>query len=277
MKNSKVLKALLIFTVSAGVLATTGCSKDDDDPEPQKKEYTLKVKDQIGISGTVTFTETSNTVTTVTIKMNGGSSNDHPAHIHSGAAVEGGAILITLNPVDAAGNSTTEVTKRDDNTPINFDQLMELDAYVNVHESASALGTIIAQADIGTNELTGTKKEYDLDAVNSSGVSGKALFEQRKSGHTLVTLSLNGTIVGGEHPSHIHLGSTSTIGGGPIKKTLSDVSGATGKSYTNVRALDDGTPITYDNWLVYDGYTNVHLSDLALGTILSQGDIGSNE
>jgi hypothetical protein len=103
------------------------------------------------------------------------------------------------------------------------------------------------------------------------------LFEERKSGHTLITLSLTGTLAGGDHPAHIHLGSTSTIGGGPITRSLSNVNGSTGKSYTNVRELDNSTSITYDNWLDYDGYINVHLSPSALGTIISQGDIGSND
>jgi hypothetical protein len=229
------------------------------------------------VTGTVTFTETSPTVTTIVIKMTGGSANSHPAHIHANSAVEGGGIVITLNPVDASGNSTTEVTKKDDNTAINFDQLMVFDGYVNVHESATDLTTIIAQADIGNNELTGTQKSYNLDAVNASGISGTALFEERKSGHTLITLSLNGTLASGDHPAHIHLGSTSTIGGGPIVRSLSNVNGSTGKSYTNVRELDNSTPITYDNWLDYDGYINVHLSPIALGTIIAQGDIGSND
>jgi hypothetical protein len=275
MKNNKILRTVFILTAAIGLLANHGCKKDDN-TTPRKKDYTLKVKDQIGVSGTVTFTETSSTVTTVTIKLTGASGNSHPAHIHSGAAVEGGGIVITLNPVDSSGNSTTDITKRDDNTPISYDQLLAFDGYVNVHESSTNLTTIIAQADIGSNELTGTQKSYNLNAVNGSGISGTALFEQRKSGNTLVTLSLTGTIAGGDHPAHIHLGSTSTIGGGPIKKTLSDVNGATGKSYTNVRTLDDGTPITYDNWLVYDGYINVHLSMADLTTIIAQGNIGNN-
>jgi hypothetical protein len=280
MKKNNLLSTLVtllgILAVAFALFTQMGCKKDDDD-EPRKKTYDLKIKDQIGISGTVTFTETSSTVTTVTIQMTGGSANSHPAHIHANSALEGGGIVITLSPVDANGNSTTEVTKRDDNTPINYDQLLAFDGYVNVHESISDLGTIIAQADIGNNELTGDKKTYTLAAVAPYSTSGTALFEERKSGHTLVTLTLANTLPVDDHPAHIHLGSTATIGGGPIAASLSEVDGATGKSYTNIRELDNGTAITYDNWLVYDGYINVHLSAGQLGTIISQGNIGSNE
>jgi hypothetical protein len=273
--GKKAYTALTILTVLTGLLLSNGCKKNDT-PEPNKTVYNLKIKDMIGISGTVTFTETSSTVTTITIKLNGGSATNHPAHIHLNSAIETGAIALTLTPVDASGNSITEVSKLDDNTPINYSQLLNFDGYINVHESSSNLGTIIAQCDIGGNELTGAQKSYTLNAVNASGVSGTALFEKRKNGNTLVTLSMIGTVASGIHPAHIHLGSVASVGGGPIVKDLSNVEGATGKSYTNIRTLNDGTPITYDNWLVYDGYINV-LNSQTISTVISQGNIGSNQ
>jgi Cu/Zn superoxide dismutase len=275
MKNHNALSALIVLILGVGILANTGCKKDEEE-DPETKQYTLKIKDQPGITGTVTFTETSSTVTTVTIKLNGGSANSHPAHIHSGAAIENGPVAISLNPVDSSGNSITEVTKLDNGTPISYDQLLVYDGYVNVHESIADVHIIIAQTDIGNNELTGTQKPYTLTEV-TPGVSGSALFEQRKGGHTLITLSLNGTVTGGLHPAHIHIGSITTPG--EIKKTLSSIPGASGttaKSYTNVRALDDGTPITYDGLLNYTGYINVHKSDAEPNIILAHGNIGSN-
>lgn len=273
MNRNKVTTAIAIFTVAISLLASTGCKKDDE-KTPNKTTYDLKVKDQLGVSGTVTFTETSSTVTTITIKLNGGTATNHPAHIHMNSAVEGGSIVLSLTPVDADGNSITTVTTLDDNTPINYSQLLNFDGYLNVHESSSALGTIIAQTDIGGNALTGIQKSYPLAAVNASGVSGDALFEKRKNGNTLVTVSLSGTIAGNDYPADIHLGSVATIGGGPVTRSLTDVNGASGKSYTNVRTLSDGTVITYDNWLEYDGYLSVENS--GIGTAIAQGNIGSN-
>jgi hypothetical protein len=153
---------------------------------------------------------------------------------------------------------------------------MEFDGYLNVHESASNLNMILAQADVGGNELSGTNVSYNLTTVDSSGVSGTVLFEKRKNENTLITISLTGTITGGVSPAHIHLGSVTTVGGGPIVISLNNVDGATGKSYTNVRALDSQTLITYAGLLAYDGYLNVHESEANLTSILCQGNIGAH-
>lgn len=273
--GKKIFAALSIFTVVLAIMAT-GCKDDEEDPiPPEQISYTLKVKDVLGITGTVTFTEISATETKIDIALVG-ASGTHPAHVHFNSAVETGGIAISLNAVDATGKSSTIVTKLDDNTTINYTQLLNFDGYVNVHESPSGLGVIIAQGDIGGNALTGTSKTYNLTAVGASGVTGTALFEKRKNNNTLVTVSLTGTLSGASHPMHIHLGSVLTVGGGPIAASLNNVDGATGKSYTNVRELDNNTDITYDGWLVYDGYINVHESVSNLATIICQGNIGSN-
>ena len=90
----------------------------------------------------------------------------------------------------------------------------------------------------------------------------------------MITISLIGTTAGGDHPAHIHANSA-TQGGG-IVLDLKNVSGATGKSVTSVNALNNGTAITYDELLTYNGYVNVHLSAAALATLIAQGNIGSN-
>lgn len=271
--QNKMLTALAVFAMVL-TMTISGCKKEDT-VELKKTTYNLKVKDQIGISGTVTFIETSSTITTVDIVLTGSSPGDHPAHIHLNSALEGGAIAISLNPV-LGGRSVTLVSKLDNNTTINYTQLTAFDGYLNVHESSSALGTIIAQTDIGGNALTSTSKSYTLNAVNASGVSGTALFEKRVNGNSLVTITLNGTIDPASHPALIHVGSVATVGGGPTVKTLNAVDGASGLSITNLRVLDDATPITYDNLLLYAGYLAIHESSTNLGTVLCQGDIGTH-
>jgi hypothetical protein len=87
---------------------------------------------------------------------------------------------------------------------------------------------------------------------------------------------LTGTLAGGTHPAIIHIGSVETVGGGPTVKTLNEVNGATGKSYTNLLVLDDLTPVTYDNMLVYDGYLAIHESTLLMANVICQGNIGTN-
>lgn len=264
-----------VITICILMIAMTiyGCKKDEL-TSPAQTSYDLLQKDVLGISGTVTFTQSSNSVT-VELILNGADAGIHPAHIHLNSALESGAIAITLTPVDSEGRSTTSVSKLDNNTAINYDQLIAFDGYVNVHESAANLGVLLAQGDIGGNVLTGMSKSYDLTESDSLGVSGTALFEQRKNGNTLVTLDLTGTIAAAVHPAHIHLGSVSTVGGGPVVAPLNNVDGTTGKSYTNIRMLADMTPITYENWLEYGGYINVHESPANLASIICQGNIGT--
>jgi len=74
----------------------------------------------------------------------------------------------------------------------------------------------------------------------------------------------------------INIGSIATIGGGDIKKTLQNVDGNTGKSYTNISKLDNNVAISYANWLVYVGYINVYFTSANNLNIIAQGNIGAN-
>ena len=78
----------------------------------------------------------------------------HPAHIHTNTAAEGGGILFTFNAVDGdSGMSMSNISDLDDTTPIAYEELLEIDAYVNVFLSANELSTIVAQGDIGSNAM----------------------------------------------------------------------------------------------------------------------------
>jgi Cu/Zn superoxide dismutase len=272
-KRTYLLTTLSMVLLLFFVLAT-GCKKEDDDVAPtEKTTYDMYSKDLPGVSGTVTFSKTVN-ATTVEINLSGISTGSHPAHIHYNSALAGGGIALTLNDVDANGQSTTLITKLDNNTAISYEQLIDFDGYVNVHENAANLNVILAQGDIGANALTGASKTYELMSVDSTNVSGTAKFEKRKNNNTLITISLTGTIPGDIHPAQIHLGNVNTVGGGPIVVNLSSVNGTTGKSYTNVSNLLNGTAITYDNWTEYNGYINILQSVDNPFHIIAQGNIG---
>jgi hypothetical protein len=274
MTTRKYLFSAFTFLSLLLVVFATGCDKDNDDTPLAQTTYDLKVKDVLGITGKVTFYKNVNS-TTVEIVLNGAPSGSHPAHIHYNSVLETGGIAISLNPVDGSGESTTLVTKLDNNTPISYEQLIEFDGYLNVHESVTNLSTILAQGDIGGNKLTGANKSYNLSQVDSSGVSGKVLFEKRRNNTSLVTITMDGTIPGEVHPARIHLGNINTVGGGPVVMELNSVNGTSGKSFTHVTNLVNGTTITYDNWIVYDGYLNILKSIGTPNVILSQGNIGS--
>jgi hypothetical protein len=228
------------------------------------------------ISGKATFEKRKNGTTLVTVTLTGTTTgNSHPSHIHANSAAQGGGIVIDLKNIDGAtGISRTSVTQLNSGTAITYDELLNFNGYLNVHLSSASLATLIAQGDIGQNELTGDNKVYTLNPVSDPAISGTVTFAKRKNGNAMITISLTGTTAGGDHPAHIHANSAAQ--GGGIVLDLKNVSGATGKSVTSANALNNGTAITYDELLAYNGYVNVHLSAAALATLIAQGNIGSN-
>jgi hypothetical protein len=243
----------------------------------ESKAYALAEKDVAGIMGTVTFAERVNGNTLATIMLEGTPDGGmHPAHIHMNSAAEGGGIAVSFTPVDGTSDmSVTNISMTDDGTALAYEDILAYDGYVNVHLSAEDLGTIVAQGDIGINELTGESYVYDLGERDVAGISGTVTFAQRVSGTTLATIMLEGTPDGGMHPAHIHMNSAAE--GGGIAVSFTPVDGTSGMSVTDISMTDDGMALTYEDILNYDGYVNVHLSMEELATIVAQGDIGANE
>jgi len=265
-KIQKVISRLTIVTAVILLLAA-GCKKDD--APLREKSYNLKVEDVLGVTGTVLFTEYNNGTTTIDIVLQNAPAETYTASLCQNSAVEGGAVTISLNPVGKTGESSTIVTS------MTYNQLIAYDGHVKVLKSSNP-EVILALGDIGGNEITSANKIYTLNIVGIYGVSGTAVFEKRVNENTLVTIALTGTISGASYPSTINLGSIASIGGGPIVRTLNNVNGTSGKGYTNIRKLDSDVNITYDNWLVYDGYINIYQTSANIENIISQGDIGSN-
>jgi len=267
MIKSRKVFILLTMLTSVILLIAGGCEKDDSS---QNKTYNLMVKDVLGVSGTVTFTESGSNSTTIDIMLANAPSGTHPANLYMNSVVENGAVIVALNPVDATGKSSTVVKT------MTYSQLIAYDGSIKVFKSSTEPEVILAQGDIGGNVITTTNKTYMLTKIGVFNVSGTALLEKRENGNTLVTVSLTGIIPGESYPATINLGSITSVGGGPVVKLLNNVSGTTGKSYTNIQKLDGGTNITYENWLVYDGYLNVYQESILLSNVICNGNIGSN-
>lgn len=267
-KIKNLFSALTMVLAVILIVPTSGCDKDDD--PARETSFDLKVQDVLGVTGVVTFIETSSTTSTITIKLSGAPSGTHPAALYTNTIAEGGQVVQQLNPVDASGSSSTEVTT------LTYGQLIVYNGFVKVVKSSSEPNVILAQGDIGGNVITDVNKTYTLGTVGTFGVTGTALFEKRVNGNTLVTLDLSGTIAGEAYPATINLSSIGTIGGGPVTRTLSSVNGTSGKSYTTIRKLDGGLDITYDYWLVYNGYINIYQIAVDYDNIICQGNIGSN-
>lgn len=277
--NSLLQKTFRIAFLAASAASFTACDDDESGPSltGDNKTFTLSEKSASGVNGNVTFAKRSDNSTLITIQLTGTSSGgDHPAHIHTNSAAEGGNIILDLENVNGGtGKSETVVTTLNDGTAISYEELIAIDGYVNVHASSSDLATLIAQGDVGENELTGDTTVYTLNSVSNQAISGTATFARRENDETLITLDLDGTTAGGSHPAHIHMNSAAK--GGGIVIDLNAVDGATGMSQTNIIEQNDGTAINYDDLLDFNGYINVHLSSTNLGTLIAQGDIGQNE
>lgn len=292
------MKTLRILPMMAGMVFLTGCGSEDEavpmvpemtnpemmDPEimepaaeSDSKTYVLGSVDDPDISGTAKFITFSNDSTVIELKLDNTLDGAmHPAHIHFNTAAEGGDIALNLTSVDGStGESSTTVTTLADGSAISYNELLEYDGYINVHLSIDELGTLVAQGDIGQNELIGNSKEYVLNSVDIPEIDGTATFFERKNGEALAIIMLNNTPADGMHPGHIHANSAAE--GGDILFTFNPVVGATGISRTNVAMLDDGTAFGYADVLIVDGYINIHLSMEDLGTLVAQGNIGANE
>ncbi len=275
-------KKILSMLLALPVLFLTSCS--DDDPVlfiGASQTFELKSVINSNISGTATFIENEDSSTTVQLQLTGTPAGGmHPAHIHFNTAAEGGAVAISLGTVNGdTGFSTIVVSALNANqggTAITYEELLNFDGYINVHLSAAEITTLVAQGDIGQNELTGASTVYPLNESAVAGISGTATFYERVNGEALATLNILNTPDDGMHPAHIHSGSVANAPGAVIF-TFNVVDGNTGMSNTNVANLNGQTAFFgYDEILSANGYINVHLSANETGTIVAQGDIGIN-
>lgn len=276
------IQRILKVTAVACVMTVfmVGCSDDDDNNggpslTGQSKIYTLNSVSNPAISGTVKFAERSDHTTVVTIDLNGtASGTTHVAHIHENSAAETGDIIIDLSSIKGStGMSETIVKELNDGTDITYNELLALNGYTNVHLSEANLATLIAQGDVGENELTSASTTYALDGVNASEISGTVKFAKRVSGSTLVTVDLDGASPTGNYPMYIYDNSVAVTG--PIAINLNNYTGSTGTSVTSVRKLNNNMAISYDQLTEFNGHINVGTS-ATNPAYVAQGNIGSN-
>ncbi len=123
-------------------------------------------------------------------------------------------------------------------------------------------------------DLTGNAITYGMYAPNTLDPVGVVTFSERDDNSTRVTIELNNTAAGNQHPAHIHMNSFAE--GGSIVVSLNNVDGSNGSSVTEVTAYDDGTSVTYSELVNYDGHVNVHQSASNLSEYVAQGEVGSN-
>ncbi|MFN2262411.1 MAG: hypothetical protein ABR595_10135 [Psychroflexus sp.] len=114
---------------------------------------------------------------------------------------------------------------------------------------------------------------YNLNQVNSSGISGNARFIELENGDIQLKLTLNNLEAEANHPAHIHYNSADESG--DVYVALENVSGSTNKSITVFNQDIEGNPLNYNNLSTLDAHINVHLSPEDL-QVIAQGNIGNN-
>jgi len=116
-------------------------------------------------------------------------------------------------------------------------------------------------------------KVYTLSPVSNSKISGKVTFKKNEDGSTTILLEINGSSTD-IHPAFIYLNNVET--GGQVAITLAPIDCDCESSSTVITTLDDGTPITYEQLLKFDGHIKIHQNEDHLEIIITQGNIGAN-
>ncbi len=228
-------------------------------------------------SGQVRFEELNDGSTIISVDIGETISGaQHPVHIRNNAAIEGGPIVLNLNPVNGdTGLSETIVSNLDDDTPIQYSSLVTFDGHISIDMGEGEDADVMASGDIGSNKLTGQFESYKLSERNDSGISGSVLFEERNNNNTLVSTELNGTSPERNHPVYIY--NNSAEEGGDIFLSIGTVDGQTGIGQSNIRADVQGSGnLTYSILLNFNGHVNVHLNENDF-TPAATGNIGSNQ
>lgn len=119
-------------------------------------------------------------------------------------------------------------------------------------------------------------KSYVLTMVDNSGISGTARIIRNSNFTLSIELNLNGTSNNDFHSAFLYMDNVAN-NGEEVALTLDTVVGETGRSVTVFTTLDDGTPISYDALLNFDGHIEVKSNDVNLNTPVANADIGQNE
>ena len=112
---------------------------------------------------------------------------------------------------------------------------------------------------------------YTLSEVNNSGTTGTAKLIRNSDGTSTIYIELTNAPAG-LHPAAVH--DNSLEEGGPIAITLNACECLI--SETVITQLDNGTAISFDQLMVFDGYINIYLGSESMDSIIANVNIGSN-
>ena len=261
-----------------GLALVFSCSNDEPNPDlPLTGEVVIiELNSAINssVSGSATFEQREDNSTLITLRISGTKTGViFPSSIHFNSIAEGGDLAISLTDIDGTtGKSTTIVTKLNNGSPVSYNHLLDFDGHIMILDSSGNTTNPLIQEDIGQNVLTGNQKVYLINSVSDPNIKGTVTFAERENRETLITVDLINDNSATQRPGHIHRNTAAEDG--EIAVRLKETVG--GKSSTNVSELEDGTIITYDELIQFDGYVNIHASFSQISVFVAQGDIGQN-
>jgi hypothetical protein len=120
--------------------------------------YPLLQASAYDIQGTVTFREKNDGSAEITVSLSGTEGNiEHPVHLHPGnTTVNGAEIGALLSPVmGKTGTSLTHLTKLADETPVTYNDLLNLEACIKIHLAADGPNRdmVLAAGNIGASSV----------------------------------------------------------------------------------------------------------------------------
>jgi hypothetical protein len=155
LNKSKYMKRLLAFLSVVSILF--GCQENVSvsDFTGNESTYSLVQGSNYPVNGSVTFLEKRDGSAIVRVTLTGTESSlEHPVHLHLGDITTPDAeVAALLNPVNGStGTSETELKILADESIITYAQLIQLNACVKIHLSASGDGktVILAAGNIGS-------------------------------------------------------------------------------------------------------------------------------
>jgi len=249
------------------------CTEELPNVTGKNQLYLLSSLSDQDIDGQVKLRERYDGSTQLELALNNTDPNrSYSAYIYFSNALEGGQIAITLTPVDGhSKNSVTEISHLDSGALITYEEWLQFDGHIKIRVEQDPV-TYVAQADIGLNALTGRRQQFMLHESDIEGIAGLLTIEERKSGYSLITVQMDGSIPGKQHPVTLNFGSIIQESG--IAGILNPVEGNTGIGRTNVERLDDDMAVPYEELVDFKGFARIHLGDgTEMNTILAQGNI----
>lgn len=250
----RFLKKILYLILPLFII---NCSKDGNieyTPTGQTKQYSIYNTNFSDLTGFVKFIENTDGSTTISVELdNTVEGINNPVRLRMNTANIGGDIAVNLNKVKGEdGSSFTTISKLANGENISYHQLIEFDGYIAIEDNISNI--LIAYADLGPNELTGQKINFDLLSPNGS-FNGLVTIEERKKGTSTLTIGVFGLEDNEELPCTLNIIPDNSIQ--EIIYELSPVkSSFNGFSFNELTEIE-GQPTTYEELITLNAYIEV--------------------